>query len=106
VVLKCPDPDNDLITIQSRQDIQVALQHLIVAFQRQVQASHVPDLLQKHGLPPLKVIVVPVASASLEPRPPPSELAEIGKTVRARDLGCAWTTTQATGCVGGALTRS
>jgi hypothetical protein len=67
---------------------QAALQHLIISYQRQLQSSNVPDLLQKQGLPALKVSVVPVSSHALVPKPPAAELAEIGKTVR---MGyCRW----------------
>ncbi|KAJ9508735.1 hypothetical protein QJQ45_028029 [Haematococcus lacustris] len=75
-LLKYRDADGELLTLTCKQDLQAALNLMMLTLQKQLQGG-VPRL-PGQGPTPLKLHVQPVAREALVPRPPASEYAELG----------------------------
>lgn len=69
-MVKFEDKTGDKVTLTCKNDLHTALGELVQQYQRAAQASHGPRL---NNFPPLRLHVVPVASAADVPRPPPEE---------------------------------
>ncbi|KAJ9510667.1 hypothetical protein QJQ45_027528 [Haematococcus lacustris] len=78
-LLKYRDADGELLTLTCKQDLQAALNLMMLTLQKQLQGG-VPRL-PGQGPTPLKLHVQPVAREALVPRPPASEYAELGMQV-------------------------
>ncbi|KAL6758145.1 hypothetical protein V8C86DRAFT_2434967 [Haematococcus lacustris] len=75
-LLKYRDADGELLTLTCKQDLQAALNLMMLTLQKQLQGG--APRLPGQGPTPLKLHVQPVAREALVPRPPASEYAELG----------------------------